>query len=198
VITKIYKECKAVLFAGLPGFEGGQAIAEIISGKINPSAKMSFNFPYSVNRLVPHNHKTSEVTLAHEIENPIALVPFGSGLSYTSFEYSNLTLSDSIISSDQSEMKATVTVKNTGSREGKEAVLWFLFDEVASLSRPVRDLKYYEKELLKPGESKVFSFTIKPASHLWFPNSKDEKIMEDGYFKLMVGNLKTRFKLLRK
>ena len=61
VITKIYPGCKAVLFAGLPGFQGAQAIAEIISGKTNPSAKMSFNFPAAVNRLVPHNHKSSEV-----------------------------------------------------------------------------------------------------------------------------------------
>jgi beta-glucosidase len=198
VMTKIYKDCKAVLFAGLPGFEGGQAIAEIISGKVNPSAKMSFNFPYSVNRLVPHNHKTSEVKLAHEIDNPIALVPFGSGLSYTTFEYSDLKLSDTILTSSQSEIKATVTVKNSGARDGKEAVLWFLFDEVASLSRPVRDLKYYEKELIKPGESKEFSFTIKPETHLWFPNQVDERVLEDGYFTLMVGNLKTRFKLMRK
>ena len=198
VITKIYKDCKAALFAGLPGFEGGQAIAEIISGKVNPSAKMSFNFPNSVNRLVPHNHKTSEVALAHEINNPIALAPFGSGLSYTTFEYSNLKLSDSVLTSNQSEIKATVTVKNSGSRDGKEAVLWFLFDEVASLSRPVRDLKYYEKQLIKPGESKEFSFTIKPETHLWFPNKLDEKILEDGYFTLTVGNLKTRFKLARK
>jgi len=198
VITKIYKDCKAVLFAGLPGFEGGQAIAEIISGKTNPSAKMSFNFPYSVNRLIPHNHKTSEVTLAHEIDNPIALVPFGFGLSYTTFEYSNLKLSDTTLTSEQSEIKATVTVKNTGKREGKEAVLWFLFDEVASLSRPVRDLKYYEKALIKPGESQEFSFTIRPDTHLSFPNNVNEKILEDGYFTLMVGNLKIRFKLMRK
>jgi len=198
VITKIYKDCKAALFAGLPGFEGGQAIAEIISGKVNPSAKMSFNFPYAVNRLVPHNHKTSEVALAHEINNPIALVPFGTGLSYTTFTYSNLKLSDSVLTSNKSEIKATVTVKNTGGRDGKEAVLWFLFDEVASLSRPVRDLKYYEKQLIKAGESKEFSFTIKPDTHLWFPNKVDEKILEDGYFTLTVGNLKTRFKLARK
>ena len=198
VITKVYKDCKAAVFAGLPGFEGGQAIAEIISGKVNPSAKMSFNFPYAVNRLVPHNHKTSEVALAHEINNPIALVPFGSGQSYTTFEYSNLKLSDSVLTSNQSEIKATVTLKNTGSRDGKEAVLWFLFDEVASLSRPVRDLKYYEKELIKAGESKEFYFTIKPETHLWFPNKVDEKILEDGYFTLTVGNLKTRFKLMRK
>ncbi len=197
VITKIYPGCKAVLFAGLPGFEGAQAIAEIISGKINPSAKMSFNFPAAVNRLVPHNHKSSEVLLAHEIENPIALVPFGQGLSYTTFEYSNLTLSDTVLTSNTSEITASVTVKNTGSRAGKEAVLWFLFDEVGSISRPVKDLKFYEKKLLNAGESAEFKFVINAEKQLSFPNNKNEKLLEDGYFTLMVGNLKTRFKLQR-
>lgn len=197
VITKVYPGCKAVLFAGLPGFEGAQAIAEIVSGKVNPSAKLSFNFPYSVNRLLPHNHKISEVTLAHEIPNPIALEPFGHGLSYTSFEYSNLQLSDTVLSGEGSEIKASVTVKNTGARDGKEAVLWFLHDEVASLSRPVRDLKYYEKELIKAGESKTFTFTIKPVEHLTFPDKNDVAQLEDGYFTVMVGNLKARFKLER-
>lgn len=197
IITSIYKDCKAVLFAGLPGFEGAQAIAEIISGKVNPSAKMSFNYPYAVNRLLPHNHKISEVLLAHEIENPISLVPFGSGLSYTTFEYSNLQLSDSVLTTDADEITATVTVKNTGTRDGKEAVLWFVHDEVASISRPIRDLKYYEKDLLKAGESKNFTFNINPARDLAFPNAQNEKLLEDGYFTLMTGNLKTRFKLAR-
>jgi beta-glucosidase len=198
VITKVFNNSKAVLFAGLPGFEGGQAIAEIISGKVNPSAKMSFNYPYAANRLVPHNHKSSEIVLAHEIDNPISLMPFGTGLSYTTYEYSNLTLSDSVITSETGKIKASVTVKNTGTVEGKEAVLWFLFDEVGSISRPVKDLKFYEKRLLKPGEAQEFSFTIDPVESLSFPNKKNERLLEDGYFTLMVGNLKTRFKLERK
>jgi beta-glucosidase len=198
VITKVYEDCDAVLFAGLPGFEGGQAIAEIISGKVNPSAKMSFNFPYSVNRLVPHNHKVSEVTLAHEIPNPIALVPFGTGLSYTTFEYTNISVSDSVLASADGEIKISVKVKNTGTREGKEAVLWFIHDEVASISRPVRDLKYYEKQLFKPGEEKTFEFTILPSRDLTFPDKHGQPVLEDGYFTVMVGNLKTRFKLARK
>jgi beta-glucosidase len=197
IITSFYKECRAVLFAGLPGFEGGQAIAEIISGKINPSGKMSFNYPYSANRLIPHNHKISEVLLAHEIPNPIALMPFGTGLSYTSFAYSDLTLSDSVLTSDDAEIKASVTVTNTGNREGKEAVLWFLHDEVASLSRPVRDLKFYEKQSIEPGKSVTFTFTIKPSAQLWFPNRRGDHVLEDGHFTLMVGPLKTRFKLDR-
>src|SRR5687767_9608311 len=127
--------------------------------------------------------------LAHEIDNPIALMHFGSGLSYTSFEYSKLTLSDSVIGSPTAEIRASVTVKNTGTREGKEAVLWFLHDEVASLSRPIRDLKYYEKQAIKPGESKTFIFVVRPEEHLSFPDEKGKPVLENGYFTLMVGNL---------
>lgn len=198
VITKVYDKCNAVLFAGLPGFEGGQAIAEILSGKVNPSAKMSFNFPYAVNRLVPHNHKISEVTLAHEIPNPIALVPFGTGLSYTTFEYTDISVSDSVLASADGEIKISVKVKNTGTRVGKEAVLWFIHDEVASISRPIRDLKYYEKQLFKPGEERTFEFSILPNRDLTFPDKHGQPVLEDGYFTIIVGNLKTRFRLQRK
>jgi beta-glucosidase len=194
VITNIFSNSKAVLFAGWPGFEGAQAIAEIISGKVNPSGKLAFNYPVASNRIVPHNHKQSEVLLAHQIDNPIALVPFGSGLGYSNFEYTDLKLSDSTITTAGS-LTATVTVKNNGSREGKESVLWFLQDEVGSISRPVRDLKYYEKQSLKPGESKSFTFIIKPEEQLAFPDKTGKMLLEDGYFTIMVGKLKSRFKL---
>ncbi len=197
VITDIYKKTSAVIFAGWPGFEGAQAIAEVISGKINPSGKLAFNYPYSPHRLVPHNHKLTEILLAHEIPNQIALAHFGEGLSYTTYQYSSLSLSDSVVRSEDAEITATVTVTNTGNREGKEAVLWFLFDEVASLTRPVRDLKFYQKKSIKPGSSMQYSFTIKPSEHLWFPDKNNNRILEDGYFTLLIGDLKTRFRLER-
>jgi beta-glucosidase len=196
IIASVYNKCHAVLFAGLPGFEGGQAIAEIISGKVNPSAKMSFNYPYAPNRLLPHNHKVTEELLAHAIPNPIALKEFGTGLSYTTFEYSNLTLQDSVLTSEADSLVASVTIKNAGSVDGKEAVLWFINDEVASLTRPVKDLKFYEKKFIKAGEFIDYSFVIKPAQ-LSFPDKLNTRILEDGYFTLMVGPLKTRFKLDR-
>ncbi|HMV90247.1 MAG TPA: glycoside hydrolase family 3 N-terminal domain-containing protein [Cyclobacteriaceae bacterium] len=196
IITSVYDRCKAVLFAGLPGFEGAQAVADIICGKVNPSAKMSFNYPYAPNRLLPHNHKATEELLAHEIPNPIALKEFGTGLSYTTFEYSDLTLSDSVLTSESDSLMATVTVKNDGTVDGKESVLWFVNDEVASLTRPVKDLKFYEKKLIKAGDSVAYTFSIK-ASQLAFPDHKNNQRLEDGYFTLLVGPLKTRFKLER-
>lgn len=198
IITKIYPGCKAVIFAGLPGFEGAQAIAEVISGTVNPSGKLSFNYPHSVNRLLPHNHKISEIQLAHEIDNPISLLPFGEGLSYTTFEYGNLQLSDSLLTDESGTITATVTIRNTGARSGKEAVLWFIHDEVASISRPVKDLKYYEKISLEPGETKTVQFSIAPLRDLTFPDKKGNPILENGYFNLMVGPLNARFKLQRK
>lgn len=198
IITKIYPGCKAVIFAGLPGFEGAQAIAEVISGTVNPSGKLSFNYPHSVNRLLPHNHKISEIQLAHEIDNPISLLPFGEGLSYTTFEYGNLQLSDSLLTDESGTITATVTIRNTGARSGKEAVLWFIHDEVASISRPVKDLKYYEKISLEPGETKTVQFSIAPLRDLTFPDKKGNPILENGYFNLMVGPLNARFNLQRK
>ncbi|HNC32396.1 MAG TPA: fibronectin type III-like domain-contianing protein, partial [Cyclobacteriaceae bacterium] len=168
----------------------------IICGKVNPSAKMSFNYPYAPNRLLPHNHKATEELLAHEIPNPIALKEFGTGLSYTTFEYSDLTLSDSVLTSESDSLMATVTVKNDGTVDGKESVLWFVNDEVASLTRPVKDLKFYEKKLIKAGDSVAYTFSIK-ASQLAFPDHKNNQRLEDGYFTLLVGPLKTRFKLER-
>lgn len=197
IITDLYKECESVLFAGWPGFEGAQAIAEIISGKVNPSAKMSFNYPAEPHRLLPHNHKISETLLAHEIPNPVSLLEFGQGLSYTTFEYSNLLLSDSTLVADTDEIRATVTVTNTGKVDGQEAVLWFLFDEVASLTRPVKDLKFYEKKLIKAGESLTCTFTIKPLEQLTFPDKTNTQRLEDGYFTLTVGTQTARFKLAR-
>lgn len=196
IITSVYDRCSAVLFAGLPGFEGGQAIAEIISGRVNPSAKMSFNYPYAPNRLLPHNHKPTEELLAHEILNPIALKEFGTGLSYTTFTYSDLTLSDSVLTSATDSLVATVTVKNAGTKDGKEAVLWFITDEVASITRPVKDLKFYEKKLIKAGDSVQYTFTLK-ASQLAFPDKENHTLLEDGYFMLHVGTQRTRFKLTR-
>lgn len=195
IITKIYDPSKAIIFAGLPGLEGGRAIAKILSGEVNPSGKLPFTYPAFPGHHVPYNHKSSD-----SAQNDIgklkytSIADFGHGLSYTNFSYNNLKLSDTVLSTGK-KIIATVEVKNTGSRAGKETVLWFISDEVGSISRPIKELKHFEKREVKPGASYTFSFEISPEKHLSFPNEKGEKMLEPGYFKIQVGKEVKRFYL---
>ena len=197
IIGDLFDRCHAVIFAGLPGIYGGEAIAGILSGRINPSGRMSITYPYQGGHMISYNHGHTVFNGLNDQNSELmryTIGAFGSGMSYTQFEYSDLTLSDSIISaSDQLEL--TVKVKNTGRREGKEAVLWYISDEVGTYSRPVKQLKHFEKQFLLPGEIKEYSFTIDPENHLTYPDNQGKMIIEDGYFKVMVGSLESRFKL---
>jgi beta-glucosidase len=120
---------------------------------------------------------------------------FGTGMSYTRYTYSDLTLSDTIITYED-QLKVTIKVKNTGSREGKETVLWYLADEVGTYSRPVKQLRHFEKQFLLPGEVKEYAFTIDPQIHLAYPAKDGKKLLEDGYFKVIVGPFESKFKLV--
>ncbi|UOQ73135.1 fibronectin type III-like domain-contianing protein [Hymenobacter cellulosilyticus] len=121
------------------------------------------------------------------------LTEYGEGLSYSSFRYSNLRLSDSVLSGSGT-MRATVQVTNTSKRAGKEAVLWFLTDEVGRITRPVRLLKHFEKREFQPGESRDMVFEIQPQKHLSYPNAQGQAQLEDGYFTLRVGDQARRFR----
>jgi beta-glucosidase len=193
----IYDESSAVLFAGLPGKEGGKAIAEILNGKENPSGKMPFTYPYKEGHIIPYNFKKSEFSTYRPVQGELlryALAKFGEGLSYTDFTYSNLTLSDSVIDKNKS-ITAKVTVTNSGTVAGKEAVLWFITDEYASITRPVKELQHFEKALLQPGERREFVFNIVPEKHLSFPDKNGKIMLEEGTFLVSAGNLKKRFVL---
>lgn len=197
IISKIYDQCKSVIFAGLPGVEGAQAIAEILSGKTNPSGKLSFTYPYKQGHIIPYNHKQSEYSILRPVGEELkrfAICEFGQGLSYTKFSYAKINLSDTVISSS-GKIKARVVVSNVGKIAGKESVLWFLTDEYGSITRPVKELKYFEKKELQPGQSIEFSFVIDPDKHLWFPDKEGKKLLEPGYFTLTVGDQKARFRL---
>lgn len=197
ILGDIFDNSKAVLFAGLPGIEGGQAIAEILSGKVNPSGKMAFTYPYKQGHIIPYNHKRSEYSSIRPVQGDLlryALAEFGEGLSYTTFDYSNLSLSDTVIS-DTTQLKLSVTVTNTGNIPGKEAVLWFVSDEFGSITRPVKELQHFEKSLIEPGQSREFRFTIDPRSHLSFPDKDGNVLLEPGYFIVSVGKLQKRFLL---
>ncbi|MFN6946167.1 MAG: glycoside hydrolase family 3 C-terminal domain-containing protein, partial [Cytophagaceae bacterium] len=198
LINKVADRCQAIVFAGLPGNEGATAIAEILSGKVNPSGKMSFTYPWKSGHIIPYNYKRSEFSSFRPVPDSLlrfALIEFGQGLSYTDFIYSDLALSDTAISKNQS-LTCTIKVTNNGSRIGKESVLWFVTDEFASITRPNKQLKYFEKQEIAPGESKTYTFIINPEKDLWFPDHEGKKLLEEGYFTIKVGDQTARFKLI--
>ena len=179
----------AFVWAGLPGFEGGQAIADVLTGAANPSGRLPIVYPATTSHVVPYNHKPSE----HAVTPRWVSFDFGEGLSYTTFAYENLTLSRPAVAAGQG-LTASVTVRNTGTRPGAEAVLWFLTDEVGRITRPVRELKHFERITLQPGEARTVTFPIEAAA-LQYPDAQGRPVTEPGWFTLRVGDQTTRFRL---
>ncbi len=187
----------AILNVWFPGSEAGTAIADVLFGDVNPSGKLTATFPQNVGQIpLYYNHKNTGRPLADgkwfqkfrsnylDVSND-PVYPFGFGLSYTSFSYSDITLSNSSFKPG-GNIKASVTVTNTGNRSGKEVVQMYIRDMVGSITRPVKELKGFQKIELKPGESKTVSFTI-GVEDLKFYNSDLKFAAEPGYFKIFIG-----------
>ena len=188
----------AVLLCFRPGNTGGTAIAEILSGDVNPSARMPFTYPRYNGDIILYDHKWKEIEqqLGPGVVDTLAFNPqweFGRGLSYTTFEFSNLKADKKEFSKSES-VKVDVTVKNTGERAGKVSVELYSRDHFASITPNVRRLRKYSKIELKPGESKEVSFTIN-AEDLSFVSEDNIRITEPGKFDLMVEGQKTVIEL---
>lgn len=176
----------AIVNAWEPGQFGGQAIAEILYGKVNPSAKLAMTMPRSAGQISTwYNHKASAFFHPVVCGKPTPLYPFGFGLSYTSYKYSDLKLSAGEIAKDGT-LKTTVTITNTGQRDGVEIAQMYIRDCVSSAARPVKELKGFERVALKTGESKVVTFDITP-DKLAFYDIDMHKTVEPGTFEVMVG-----------
>lgn len=178
---------------------GDESVARIIFGEVSPSGKLPVTVPRSIGQL-PFHYSMKEINYKKEYlfieKGPI--YPFGYGLSYSSFDYSDLKLSNTFIT-PSTEIEVSVTVKNTGNVKAKEVVQMYLKDEIGSVTRPDKELKGFEKIELNPGESKVVKFKITPKM-LEFTGLKMEKTLEAGDYTVMVGTssqeyLKTTFKL---
>ncbi|MBN8788882.1 MAG: beta-glucosidase BglX [Terrimonas sp.] len=187
----------AILNVWFPGSEAGTAIADVLFGDVNPSGKLSATFPQNVGQIpLYYNHKNTGRPLADgqwfqkfrsnylDVSND-PLYPFGFGLSYTTFSYSDITLSSNTFKPNE-KITATVTVTNSGNITGKEVVQLYIRDMVGSITRPVKELKGFQKIELKAGESKIVSFTIS-AEDLKFYNSDLKFVAEPGDFKLFIG-----------
>ena len=194
VIREIEPLASAVVDIILPGIYGADALAELLSGDANFSGKLPFTYPKYTNSLHTYDYKVSENTATMDgLYNYDAVMdvqwPFGSGLSYTDFEYSGLKVSSARFSSGDM-LTFEVTVKNIGSMAGKEAVLLYSSDMVASLVPDVKRLRAFEKVELQPGESRTVTLTV-PADDLAFVNADGLWTLEEGDFRIAAGNLST-------
>ena len=178
----------AIINAWEPGQLGGQAIAEIMYGKVNPSAKLAMTMPRSAGQISTwYNHKRSAFFHPAVCTDNKPLFPFGYGLSYTSFRYSDLKLSKQIIPNDgKAQIIASVTIENTGQRDGVEICQLYINDLVSSVSRPVKELKDFLRVGLKAGEKRTVEFTITP-DKLAFYDLNMNPIVEAGEFEVMIG-----------
>ncbi|MDP4149216.1 MAG: beta-glucosidase BglX [Bacteroidota bacterium] len=187
----------AILNVWFGGSEAGHAIADVLFGEVNPSGKLSTTWPQNVGQVpLYYNHKNTGRPLADgawfqkfrsnylDVSND-PVYPFGFGLSYTHFRYSPVTLSSKSLKGDQT-LTAQVTLTNDGARDGKEVVQLYIRDRVASITRPVKELKGFQKVFLKAGESRTVSFTITPED-LKFYNSELKYDWEPGDFDIMIG-----------
>lgn len=191
VMTAIAEKADAVVLGFLPGNRGGEAIADVLLGNVNPSGKLPISYPRAPNGFTTYDYKPLE-TFSYGLEyNP--LYPFGHGLSYTMFKYSDLTIEKRNLTAPES-VKGSVLVHNTGNREGKETVLVYLQDEVGQVSRPNKQLKFFTKINLKSGEKATVNFEI-TNKDMSFIGMNNKRIVESGSFKIYVADLEAKFYL---
>jgi beta-glucosidase len=187
----------SILNVWFGGSEAGYAIADVLFGDVNPSGKLTTTFPQNVGQVpIYYNHKNTGRPLEAgkwfqkfrsnylDVSND-PLYPFGFGLSYTQFTYGELKLSSSSLKGNQA-LKASITITNSGSKDGKEVVQLYIRDVVGSITRPVKELKGFQKIELKAGETKAVTFTITPED-LKFYNYDLKYDWEPGEFTIMIG-----------
>ncbi|MBR9911997.1 MAG: beta-glucosidase BglX [Gammaproteobacteria bacterium] len=204
VLTEVARHSDALVQAWMPGTTGGEAVAEVLSGKYNPSGKLPVTFPYHQGQIpIFYNYKKTShpfdagpddnrYTTSYRDVPTTPLYPFGYGLSYTTFDYGEIKLSSNDLSMD-GEIKASIKVTNSGDFEGREIVQLYLHDRVASVTRPFKELKGFALLDLKPGESQTASFTI-TADTLAFIGRDLQSTIEPGDFDLYIGRSSADYK----
>lgn len=192
LIADIEPLAKAIVHIMLPGNYGGDALANLLAGDANFSAKLPYTYPKEINSLANYDYKVSEevgtMAGAYNYDAKVSLQwPFGYGLSYTTFEYANLKVDKANFTADDT-LTVTVDLKNTGSRAGKESVLLYSSDLIASIVPDNKRLRCFTKISLEPGETKTVTFTL-PAKDLAFVGADGRWTLEEGDFLLRVARL---------
>jgi len=194
VINRIVDKAGAVLMAYNPGNAGGQAVADVLFGDVNPSGKLPFTYPRTPNGLITYDHKpfeTEDTAFGNMAFKP--QFEFGQGLSYTTFAYSDLRLGQKTMTGN-ADFSVSVTVANSGRRAGKEVVQLYVSDLVASLSPAGKRLRRFAKIYLEPGQSRTLTFTLR-RDDLSFIGADNKPIIEPGEFEVTIGGLKEKFEL---
>lgn len=198
VLVEEEQKVSAILNVWFPGTEAGYAITDVLFGDENPSGKLTATFPRSVGQIpIFYNHKNTGRPLANKEgvfekfrsnyidERNEPLYPFGYGLSYTTFSYGNIKLSNTKMSPNE-KITASIEVSNTGNYDGKEVVQLYIRDVVGSITRPIKELKGFQKIFLKKGEKQIVSFEIS-VEDLKFYDSTLEFVAEPGTFEVFIG-----------
>lgn len=198
VLVEEQQKVSAILNVWFPGTEAGYAITDVLFGDENPSGKLTATFPRSVGQIpIFYNHKNTGRPLANKEgifekfrsnyidERNEPLYPFGYGLSYTTFSYGNIKLSNTKMSENE-KITASIEVANTGNYDGKEVVQLYIRDVVGSITRPIKELKGFQKIFLKKGEKQIVSFEIS-VEDLKFYDSTLEFVAEPGTFEVFIG-----------
>jgi beta-glucosidase len=200
--ARLQKAVPAIVQCWYLGQETGYAVAETLFGDNNPSGKLPITIARSVGHLPAYYFaKPSARTVPYNADNimpalPITpMYPFGFGLSYTSYQYSNLRISTPTISPKEA-VTVTVDVKNTGERSGEEIVQLYIRDQISSVTRPIKELKDFKRIALAPGETKQVSFTITP-DKLKFYDSNMKEVIEPGDFDIMVGPSSQKYETIK-
>lgn len=190
--------CDAILEIWQPGINGARSMAGILSGRINPSGKLAMTFPYSTGQ-IPIYYNRRKSGRGHQgfykdiTSDP--LYPFGHGLSYTEFKYGTVTPSATKVKRGD-KLSAEVTVTNTGARDGAETVHWFISDPYCSITRPVKELKHFEKQLIKAGETNTFRFDIDLERDFGFVNEDGKRFLEAGEYHILVQGQTVKIELI--
>jgi len=194
VINRIVDRAGSILMAYNPSNEGGTAIADVLFGDYTPSGKLPFTYPRTANGFINYDHKlfeTEETSFGNTAFKP--QFEFGHGLSYTTFSYSDLKLAQKTMPMN-GQLNVNVTVTNTGQRAGKETVVLYVRDVVATVVPPGKRVKRFAKIYLEPAQSRTLTFTL-GRDDLSFIGSNNKSMVEPGDFEVIVGNLKDKFTL---
>jgi beta-glucosidase len=184
--VKVSEQANAILEGWYLGEQGGNAVADVLFGDVNPGAKLPVTVPRSVGQLPMFYNAKPSARRGYLFDTTDPLYPFGFGLSYTTFDLSAPRLAATRIGTG-GKTTVSVDVRNTGAREGDEVVQLYIRDKVSSVTRPIKELKGFQRVTLKPGETRTVTFTISPESlQMW--DADMHRVVEPGDFEIMTGN----------